>query len=86
VQREYTVLASEVQRAVAASMLTARALGLDVDEAVVLQNSNKLALRLLPCSVFARVAPLADQAAWFEVELAGRLAQTEIIRTLIRRC
>lgn len=69
--------ASEVQRAVAASMSTARALGLDVGDAVVLQNSNKLALRLLPCNVFARIAPLADQAARFEVELAGRLAETE---------
>lgn len=68
--------ASEVQRAVAASMSTARALGLDACDAVVLQNSNKLALRLLPCNVFARIAPLADQVAQFEVELAGRLADT----------
>jgi len=27
---------------------------LTVDEAVVLHNSNKLALRLMPCDVFAR--------------------------------
>ena len=40
-------------------------------------NSNKLAVRLLPCDVLARVAPLAQQVAQFEVELAQRLAETE---------
>lgn len=58
-------------------MSTASALGLTVDDAVVLQNSNKLAVRLLPCDVFARVAPLAQQVALFEVELAQLLAETE---------
>ena len=58
-------------------MSTASALGLTVDDAVVLQNSNKLALRLLPCDVLARVAPLAHQVAQFEVELAQRLAETK---------
>ena len=58
-------------------MSTASALGLTVDDAVVLQNSNKLAVRLLPCDVLARVAPLAQQVAQFEVELAQRLAETE---------
>ncbi|CEJ10036.1 serine/threonine protein kinase [bacterium YEK0313] len=46
------------------------------DDAVVLQNSNKLTLRLLPCDTLARVAPPADQAMPFEVELAGLLAET----------
>jgi Phosphotransferase enzyme family len=59
-------------------MATASALDLTVDDAVVLQNSNKLAVRLLPCDVLARVAPLAQQVAQFEVELAQRLA--EIVR------
>ena len=68
---------SDVQRAVAAAMSTASALGLTADDAVVLQNSNKLSLRLLPCDVLARVAPLAQQVALFEVELAQRLAETE---------
>jgi hypothetical protein len=58
-------------------MSTASALGLMVDDAVVLQNSNKLALRLLPCDVLARVAPLRQEVAQFEVELAQRLAETE---------
>ena len=57
-------------------MSIASALGLAVDDAVVLHNSNKLAVRLLPCDVFARVAPLAQQVAQFEIDLAGRLAET----------
>jgi hypothetical protein len=65
--------ASEVRRAVAAAMSTALALDLAVDEAIVLHNSNRLALRLLPCDVLARVAPVAHQVAQFEVELAERL-------------
>ncbi|MFC9680581.1 phosphotransferase enzyme family protein [Streptomyces sp. NPDC056948] len=67
--------ASEVQRAVAAAMSTASALGLAADDVVVLHDSNKLTLRLLPCDVLARVAPVADQVAEFEVELAQRLAE-----------
>ena len=67
--------ALELQRAVAAAIATTRALGLQTDDAVVLQNSNKLALRLQPCDAFARVAPMAGQVAQFEVELAGRLAE-----------
>lgn len=60
----------------AAAVSIASALGLTVDDMVVLQNSNKLALRLLPCDVLARVAPLAQQVARFEIELARRLAGT----------
>jgi aminoglycoside phosphotransferase (APT) family kinase protein len=62
---------------VAAAMSIASALGLTVDDAVVLQNSNKLTVRLLPCDVLARIAPLARQVAQFEVELAQRLAETQ---------
>ncbi len=58
-------------------MSIASALGLVVDDAVVLQNSNKLAVRLLPCDVLARVAPLSQQVAQFEIELAQWLAATE---------
>src|SRR5881409_3231997 len=69
--------ASEVPRAVAAAMSTASALDLTVDDAIVLHDSNKLALRLLPCDVLARVAPVAHQVAQFEVDLAQRLTETE---------
>jgi hypothetical protein len=69
--------AAEVPRAVAAARTTASALGLTVDDAVVLHDSNKLAVRLLPCEVLARVAHEAHQVAEFEVELAQWLANTE---------
>ena len=62
-----------VSRAMAAATSLAEALGLRVDDAVVIHNSNKLALRLLPCDVFARVAPLGQEVSAFEVELAQRL-------------
>jgi Ser/Thr protein kinase RdoA (MazF antagonist) len=68
---------SEVSRAVAAAMSTASALDLTVDDTIVLQDSNRLVLRLVPCDVVARVAPMAYHAsAEFEVELAQRLAET----------
>jgi len=60
---------------VAAAVSTAASLGLAVDDAVVVHDSNKLTVRLLPCDVLARVAPVADQVARFEVELAQRLAE-----------
>ncbi len=70
--------ASEVPRAVAAAISSASALDLIVDDAIVLQNSNRLVLRLLPCDVVARVANVVHQpGAAFEVELAQRLAKTE---------
>jgi hypothetical protein len=70
-----TMQASEVPRAVAAAMSTASSLGLTAGDAIVLHDSNRLTLRLLPCDVLARVAPAAHQVAQFEVELALRLAE-----------
>jgi aminoglycoside phosphotransferase (APT) family kinase protein len=68
---------SENQRALAAAMSTASALGLPVDDTIVLNDSNKLTVRLLPCDVVARVAPIAHQVARFEIRLAQRLAGSE---------
>jgi Phosphotransferase enzyme family len=69
---------SEVQRAVEAAVSIASAVGLRVDDTVVLHDSNRLALRLRPCDVLARVAHLQSQeGAEFEVEVARRLAQTD---------
>ncbi len=71
--------ASAVRRAMAAATSIAASLDLTVDDAIVLHNSNKLTLRLLPCDVIARVAPVAPEAlqgAQFEVELAQRLAES----------
>jgi hypothetical protein len=68
--------ASEVSRAVAAASSIASGLGLAAEDAIVLSNSNKLAVRLLPCDVLARVAYVGQEVAQFEVELAQRLAET----------
>ena len=66
--------AALVSRGIAAARSCAAALGLRVDDAVVIRTSNKLALRLLPCEIFARVAPAGHKTAALEVELARRLA------------
>jgi phosphotransferase family enzyme len=72
------MLASELRRAVAAARAIASALDLTVDEAIVLQDSNRLVLRLVPCDVVVRIAPTVYQAsAEFEVELARRLTETK---------
>lgn len=72
-----TMLASDVPRAVAAALSSAAALDLTVGDAIVLNDSNRLVVRLLPCDILARVAHIAHQAgAAFEVELAQRLAKT----------
>jgi aminoglycoside phosphotransferase (APT) family kinase protein len=71
-----TMQASEVRRAVAAAMSIASSLDLAADDAIVLHDSNKLTLRLLPGDVVARVAPAAHQVSQFEVEIAQRLAES----------
>ncbi|GAA1894036.1 aminoglycoside phosphotransferase [Asanoa iriomotensis] len=65
-----------VSRGMAAATALAARLHLRVDDVLVIQNSNKLALRLLPCDVFARVALIGEEVAAFEVDLALRLAGT----------
>jgi hypothetical protein len=64
--------------AVDAAVSTASALDLRVDDAVVLHASNRLAVRLMPCDVLARVAPPVrrnHEVAAFEVEMARRLEE-----------
>ena len=58
-------------------MSIASALNLTVNDAIVLHDSNRLALRLLPSDVLARVAMAHQAGAAFEVELAQQLAKTE---------
>jgi hypothetical protein len=70
--------ASQVRAAVRAALSTASALDLKADDAVVLNNSNRIAVRLLPCDVLARVAPVArKEGAEFEVDVARRLAEAD---------
>src|SRR5512133_872577 len=72
-----TMQGSAVPRAVAAAKSTASSLGLTADEAIVVHDSNKLTLRLLPCDTLARVAPVAHHVAQFELELAQQLLESE---------
>jgi Ser/Thr protein kinase RdoA (MazF antagonist) len=60
----------------AAAKSVASALGLTVDDAIVLHDSNTLTLRLLPCDVLARIAPVEHQVAQFEIELARLMAES----------
>jgi aminoglycoside phosphotransferase (APT) family kinase protein len=68
---------SEVLRAVEAAKSTAAGLGLRVDDAIVVHNSNRIAVRLTPCDVLARVAPPTQQTADndLELEVVRRLAE-----------
>src|SRR5215472_15932942 len=68
---------SAIQRALAAAMSIASALGLPADDVIVLHDSNKLTARLLPCDTVARVAPIAHQVAQFEIEVARQLAEVQ---------
>ena len=68
---------SEIRRALAAAISIASALGLPADDVIVLHDSNKLTVRLLPCDLVARIAPIAHQVAQFEIGLARRLAETQ---------
>jgi aminoglycoside phosphotransferase (APT) family kinase protein len=70
------VEAELLARAMAAATSVAAVLNLRVNDTVVIHNSNKLALRLLPCDVFARVAVVGQEVAALEVEVARRLAAT----------
>jgi hypothetical protein len=61
------VKAGLVARAAAAASSLGRDLDLHVEDVVVVQNSNTLALRLLPCDVFARTSLVGQEVAAFEV-------------------
>src|SRR3954465_10742009 len=67
----------DLTRAIAAATSIAASLDLPANDATVLHNSNKLALRLTPCDVLARVAHVGQEVAQFEVELAQRLPEVE---------
>ena len=66
---------SDVTRAIAAAISVAESLDLPADDATVLQNANRLTLRLTPSDVVARVSQVRPEAAQFEVDLAQRLAE-----------
>lgn len=65
---------SDVTRAIGAATSVAASLGLAADAAIVLHNSNKLTLRVMPCDVVARVTFGGHEAARLELERARQLA------------
>ncbi|MFG2946329.1 phosphotransferase family protein [Streptomyces adustus] len=68
----------ELCHAVEAGRAAASKLGLQVDDAVVVHNSDHVALRLVPCGVLARVAPMGHLTdSEFEVEVARRLVDVD---------
>ena len=68
---------AELSRATAAARTIVSSLGLAVDDSILLHNSNKVSLRLMPCNIVARLAPAAEYPAQFEVDLARRLLLAE---------
>lgn len=68
------MLGSPVSAAVDAAIAAARALGLRADDAVILQDANRAALRLLPCDVLARVGAAAHRE--------GMRRETAVVRQL----
>jgi GNAT superfamily N-acetyltransferase len=66
-----------VESAIAAVESVAVDLGLLVDNVSIVHNSNKLALRLLPCDVFARVAHSGSEVAALEIDIAQQLSTVE---------
>ncbi len=71
---------SAVSRALIATRSVASGLGLNVEDTIVIQNSNRLAVQLAPCDVLARVAPTGqrnNEVAAFEIEIARHLEETD---------
>jgi hypothetical protein len=69
---------ARTSQALRATVAHAREVGLRAAGGVVLQSANRLAVRLVPCDVVARVAPGAQrnrQVAAFELEMARRLEE-----------
>lgn len=63
----------DVAPALAAAIEAAQAAGLDAATGDVLQDSNRLVLRLLPCDVVARVAPAGHETMQLELDVARKL-------------
>ncbi|MFN8618911.1 MAG: aminoglycoside phosphotransferase family protein [Dehalococcoidia bacterium] len=69
---------ASLSAAIEAAISAARSLGLQAEDVVVLHDSNRAALRLLPCDTLARVATGPHRAGMrFEANVARRLARTE---------
>lgn len=71
---------AELPRAVDAARVVAVGCGLRADDAVVVHDSTRIAVRLRPCGVLARVARASASAvasARFEIDIAQRLVAAD---------
>jgi hypothetical protein len=74
---------AEARRAVNAAISVAESAGLAVDDTVVLNDSNRLVVRLMPCDVVARLVPIGYRVfatavgAAREVQVIRRLADVD---------
>jgi len=71
---------TEVSLALTATTSVASEVGLNVEDAIVIQNANRLAVRLVPCDVLARVAATVgrnQEVAAFELDMARRLEEVD---------
>lgn len=66
---------AERSATITAATAVASSLGLIVDDVTVLQTSNKVTLRLVPCDTLARVAREQANVAQFEIDVAMGLAE-----------
>jgi len=69
--------ADGVERAMAAVKSAADTLDLPTHNVSIIHNSNKLALHLLPCDVFAQVAYIGQEVAALEINIAQQLSDAE---------
>ena len=72
---------TQVSRALTATTSVASALGLRVEDAIVIQRANRLTVRLEPCDVLVRIAATVrrnQEIAAFELEIARRFEEARI--------
>ena len=65
----------DVTRAIDVTLSIATDLGLPAETAALLHDSNRIALRILPCDVLARVAHVGREVGALEIEVAQRLTE-----------
>jgi len=69
-----------VSRALTATRSVASDLGLKVEDTIVIQNANRLAVQLAPCGVLARVVATGQrnkEVAAFEIEIARHFEEAD---------
>jgi hypothetical protein len=76
----------QTRNAVDAATSTASELGLTVEDAIVLNDSNRIVVRLLPCNIVARVAPITFQGVgvyslWSDYQARAEI-EVEVVRQL----